>query len=51
MTKVLTQRAVDAAKPKQKQYSLVDVTIPGLRCLVHPAARRFTGYRGGSTAS
>lgn len=40
MTKVLTQRAVDAAKPKQKQYSLVDVTIPGLRCLVHPGGKK-----------
>ena len=40
MTKILTERAVSTAKPKPEQYSLVDGTIPGLRCLVHPTGKK-----------
>src|SRR5262245_2496287 len=38
MAKILTQRAVDAAKPKAKRYGLRDGLVPGLRLIVHPSA-------------
>jgi integrase len=40
VTKVLTQRAVDAAKPKAKRYGKPDGIIPGQRLLVHPTGEK-----------
>jgi len=40
VTKVLTQRALDAAQPKAATYSLTDGAILGLRCLVHPTGKK-----------
>jgi hypothetical protein len=43
VTKILTQRAVDAAKPKPpKRYGLRDGIVPGMRCIVHPTGKK--GY-------
>jgi integrase len=38
--KILTQRAVESAKPKPGRYPLVDGVVPGLRCLVHPSGKK-----------
>ena len=40
MTKVLTQRAVEAAKPKPKRYGLPDGIVPGLRLIVYPTGKK-----------
>ena len=34
---VLTQRGVEAAKPKAKRYGKPDGTVPGLRLVVFPS--------------
>jgi integrase len=40
VTKTLTPRAVDAAKPKLEQYGLADGLVPGLRCIVYPGGKK-----------
>ena len=40
MAKILTQRAVDAAKPRQEQYPLADGIVPGQRCIVYPGGKK-----------
>ena len=40
MAKILTQRAVEAAKPKDKRYTLADEIIPGLNLVVQPTAAK-----------
>jgi integrase len=40
--KVLTQREVEAAKPKPKRYPLRDGIVPGMRCMVYPTGKK--GY-------
>ena len=37
---VLTQRGVEAAKPKAKRYGKPDGTVPGLRLVVHPGGEK-----------
>jgi integrase len=40
MSRVLTQRAVDAAKPRMKRFGLPDKLIPGLQLLTQPTGHR-----------
>jgi integrase len=41
MTKILTQRALDAAKPpKTGRLTLIDGIVPGLRVVVHPTGKK-----------
>ena len=40
MAKILTQRSVDAAKPRAKRYGVRDGLIPGLRLIVHPSGQK-----------
>jgi integrase len=40
MTRVLTQRAVEAAKPKTKRYGKPDGVVPGMQLVVHPSGQK-----------
>jgi integrase len=40
VTKILTQRRVDTAKPEQQQYGLADGIVPGQRCIVYPTGAK-----------
>jgi hypothetical protein len=41
MSKILTQRGIDAAKPKaDKRYGLRDGIVPGLQLVVHPSGQK-----------
>ena len=40
MSKILTQRALEAAKPKQGRYDLPDGIVPGLQFAVHPSGKK-----------
>jgi integrase len=40
VTKILTQRAVDAAKSKVKRYPKADGIVPGLQIIVHPTGKK-----------
>ena len=40
MTKVLTQRGLEAAKPKPGRYDLPDGIVPGLQFAIHPSGKK-----------
>jgi hypothetical protein len=40
VTKVLTQRGLEAAKRKQGRYDLPDGIVPGLQFAVHPSGKK-----------
>jgi integrase len=59
---ILTQRGVEAARPKASRYGRRDGTVPGLRLIVHPAGEktfalftrvndRLTNFKIGSAAT
>ena len=50
MAKILTQRAVEAAKPKAERYGKPDGMVPVSSLIVHPAGRRPTGCSPASMA-
>jgi integrase len=40
MSKILTQRGFDAARPKAKRYGIRDGLVPGLQLIVHPSGQK-----------
>jgi integrase len=40
VSKILTQRALEAAKPKQARYDLPDGIVPGLQFAIHPSGKK-----------
>ena len=40
MTKILTQRGVEAARPKAKRYGRPDGLVPGHRLIVYPSGEK-----------
>jgi integrase len=40
MSKTLTQRGLEAAKPKQGRYDLPDGIVPGLQFAIHPSGKK-----------
>lgn len=40
MSKILTQRGVEAAKPRDKRYGKPDGLVPGHRLIVHPSGEK-----------
>jgi hypothetical protein len=40
MTKILTQRGVEAAKPTDKRYGKPDGLVPGHRLIIHPSGEK-----------
>ena len=40
MTKMLTQRTVESAKPKAKRYGISDGLVPGHRLIVFPSGEK-----------
>jgi integrase len=50
VAKILTQRSVDAGRPKAKRYGKPDGLVPGHRLIVHPSGQKtyalFTRFNG-----
>jgi hypothetical protein len=40
VTKVLTQRAMEAGRPKQERYGMADGIVPGMQCAVYPSGKK-----------